>query len=142
MIPSSNCVNLIKKFEGFRKDAYLCPAGIWTIGYGTTKDVKQGDKCTEQDAEQYIQRDLEEFAKAVNENVKVPLTQNQFDSLCSFVYNVGIGAFKKSTLLTKLNNKNYTEAADQFLRWNKAGGKELTGLTKRRQAERDLFVKD
>ncbi len=141
-IPSSSCYELIKTFEGFRKNSYLCPANVWTIGYGTTDNVKQGDTCSEHDAEQYLIRDVKRFADAINENVKVPLTQNQFDSLCCFVYNVGIGAFKKSTLLTKLNAKDYKGASEQFARWNKAGGKELPGLTKRRESERALFVKD
>ena len=126
--------------------AYLCPAKVWTIGIGTTVypnglKVKKGDKCTQEQALEYLQHDLKSFEKTVNDSVKVPLSQNQFDALVSLAYNIGSAAFKNSTLLKKLNAKDFTGAADQFLRWNKGGGKVLKGLVRRRDAERALFLK-
>lgn len=139
-----NGKNLIKEFEGFRSTAYICPAGVVTVGYGTTRingtPVELGTKITTDEAEQFLEQDLKVFESAVNQNVIVEITQNQFDALVSFVYNIGIGNFKKSTLLKKLNAGKIKEAADEFLKWNKAGGKTLAGLTKRRKAERKLFL--
>ena len=146
MKTSSNGTSLIKEFEGFVANAYLCPAKVWTIGIGTTiypngVKVKKGDKCTLEQALEYLQHDLKSFEKTVNESVKVPLSQNQFDALVSLAYNIGSGAFKNSTLLKKLNAKDYAGAADQFLVWNRGGGKVLKGLVRRREAERALFLK-
>ena len=146
MKTSSNGTSLIKEFEGFVASAYLCPAKVWTIGIGTTvypngTKVKKGDKCTQEQALEYLQHDLKSFEKTVNESVKVPLSQNQFDALVSLAYNIGSGAFKNSTLLKKLNAKDYAGAADQFLVWNKGSGKVLKGLVRRRDAERALFLK-
>lgn len=139
-------LNIIKEFEGLKLNAYDDGVGVWTIGYGTTRypngnRVKRGDKITLEQAEQYIRHDLSNFEDAVNSLVKVPLTQNQFDALTSLVYNIGSGAFSKSTLLKKLNAKDYKGAADQFLVWNKAGGKTLQGLVNRRTKEKQLFLK-
>ena len=103
--------------------------------------VKKGDKCTLEQAKSYFAHDLKSFEKTVNDSVKVPLSQNQFDALVSLTYNIGSTAFKNSTLLKKLNAKDFTGAADQFLRWNKGGGKVLKGLVRRREAERALFLK-
>ena len=146
MKTSSSCTSLIREFEGFVASAYLCPANVWTIGIGTTvypngAKVKKGDKCTQDQALEYLQHDLRSFEKTVNDSVKVPLSQNQFDALVSLAYNIGSGAFKNSTLLKKLNAKDYAGAADQFLVWNKGGGKVLKGLIRRRDAERALFLK-
>ena len=146
MKTSSNGTSLIKEFEGFVANAYLCPAKVWTIGIGTTiypngVKVKKGDKCTLEQAHEYLAHDMIEFEKTVNDSVKVPLSQNQFDALVSLAYNIGSGAFKNSTLLKKLNAKDYAGAADQFLVWNKGGGKVLNGLVKRRASERALFLK-
>ena len=139
-------LKLIAKFEGCYLQAYLCPANVWTIGIGTTiypngVKVKKGDKCTLEQAHEYLAHDMIEFEKTVNDSVKVPLSQNQFDALVSLAYNIGSGAFKNSTLLKKLNAKDYAGAADQFLVWNKGGGKVLKGLVRRRDAERALFLK-
>ena len=139
-------LKLIAQFEGCYLQAYLCPANVWTIGIGTTiypngVKVKKGDKCTLEQAHEYLAHDMIEFEKTVNDSVKVPLSQNQFDALVSLAYNIGSGAFKNSTLLKKLNAKDYQGAADQFLRWNKGGGKVLKGLVRRREAERALFLK-
>lgn len=138
--------SLIKEFEGFRSTAYVCPAGVVTVGYGTTqvlgKPVQLGTQITTDEAERFLEEDLKKFETAINKNVVVELTQNQFDALVAFVYNVGVGNFIKSTLLKKLNAGKISEAADEFLKWNKANKKVLAGLTRRRTAERELFLKD
>ena len=132
-------LNLIKDFEGCRLKAYLCPAGVWTIGYGHTQGVKPDMVINQLQAERFLRQDLKRFEDAVTSLVKVPITPNQFSALVSFTYNVGTGALYDSTLLRKLNKKDYKGAANEFLRWNKAGGKVLPGLTRRRLAEKDLF---
>lgn len=143
--PTSTKVNrvqntsVIRHFEGCELTAYKCPAGVLTIGYGHTKTVTKGMVITKHRAEDLLRQDLEWCERAINTNVTVPLTQNQYDALASFIYNVGAGAFKKSTLLRKLNAGDYAGASAQFPRWNKGGGRVLRGLTRRRQAERELF---
>lgn len=139
-------LKLIAQFEGCYLQAYLCPTNVWTIGIGTTvypsnTKVKKGDVCTAEQAKTYFTHDLKQFEKTVNDAVEVDLTQNQFDALVSLTYNIGSTAFKNSTLLKKLNAKDFTGAADQFLVWNKGGGKVLKGLVRRREAERALFTK-
>ena len=133
-------LGLIQEFEGCKLDAYRCPANIWTIGIGHTKDVKEGDKITEAQALDLLREDVKWVENAINDHVKVKINQNQFDAMSSFIFNVGAGAFSLSTLLKKLNAADYEGAANEFLRWNKANGKELPGLTRRRQAERTLFL--
>ena len=140
MRTSQKGIDLIKKLEGCRLEAYKCPAGVWTIGYGHTKGVQNGQKITQAQAEEFLIEDLKVYEKAVESCVKVPLSQNQFDALVSFCYNCGSGALKTSTLLRLLNEGKYSEAGEQFLRWNKAGGKVLVGLTRRREEERELFL--
>jgi len=130
---------LIKKFEGFESRAYLCPAGVWTIGYGHTKDVKEGDEWSQAHAEHMLEIELEEFCEYVNKMVKVPLEQYQFDALVAWVYNLGAGNFKESTLLRVLNQSDYDDVPHQIKRWNKAGGRVLQGLVRRREAEALLF---
>ena len=142
---SQRALDLLHHFEGFRHDAYLDAVGIWTIGYGNTRwpdgrPVRKGDHVTKEQGEQLFRTILRTFERGVLKAAKVPLTQPQFDALVSFAYNVGLGALGASTLLRKLNAGEYREAADQFLRWNKAGGKVLAGLTRRREAERVLFL--
>ena len=141
MKTSNNGINLIKEFEGCKLSAYKCPAGVWTIGYGHTKNVKQGMKITNEHATNLLKDDLKTYEGYVNKYVKVKLNQNQFDALVSFTFNCGGGALKSSTLLKKLNKGDYTGAANELLRWNKAGGKVLAGLTRRRKAEKTLFLK-
>lgn len=131
---------LIKSFEGLELEAYLCPADIWTIGYGHTGNVKEGDRITKAEAEALLDKDLRTFRNGVKRLVKVPLNENQFGALVSFSYNLGLGSLQNSTLLKMLNAGDYTGAADQFLRWNKSGGKVLTGLVRRREAERAVFL--
>lgn len=138
---SQKGIKLIQDFEGLALKAYKDPIGIWTWGYGSTGPHVTPDKVgTKEEAEQLLKKDLERFEKGVSEIVKVPLNQNQFDALCSFAFNLGIGNLKSSTLLKKLNASDYKGAADEILRWNRAGGKVLAGLTRRRIAERDLFL--
>lgn len=138
---SNNGINLIKQFEGCILTAYKCPAGVWTIGYGHTKNVKSGMKITSSKATELLIDDLKTYESYVNKYVKVKLNQNQFDALVSFTFNCGAGALKSSTLLKKLNKGDYTGAANELLRWNKASGKVLAGLTRRRKAEKALFLK-
>ena len=146
MSTSQNGINLISSFEGCELKAYLCPTKVWTIGFGTTVypngvKVKKGDSCTLEQAKQFKAHDLKRFEKTVNDLVKVPLTQNQFDALVSLTYNIGTGAFEKSTLLKKLNTGDYQGAADQFTVWNKCGGKVLQGLVNRRAKEKEVFLR-
>lgn len=131
---------LIKSFEGLELEAYLCPANVWTIGYGHTGNVHEGQTITKQEADELLDQDLEVFRRGVRKAVTVDLNENQFGALVSFAYNVGIGSLQSSTLLKLLNAGDYAGAADQFLRWNKASGKVLTGLTRRREAERAVFL--
>ena len=140
MRTSQKGIDLIKKFEGCRLEAYKCPAGIWTIGYGHTKGVKDGMIISREQAKEFLREDLKVYEKAVESCVKVPLSQNQFDALVSFCYTCVSAALKTSTLLRLLNEGKYSEAGEQFLRWNKAGGKVLVGLTRRREEERELFL--
>ncbi len=159
MKPSAACINLIKQFEGFYAAAYLDPVQIPTIGYGTIQypngsKVKLGDTCTPDQAEQYLQFEVEQKAKTVESLLKqTPINQGQFDALVSFAYNLGTGALKGSTLLKKVlqnPHDNTIYAYDmqagkpvidscEFLRWVRAGGKVLNGLVKRRAAEADMY---
>ena len=133
-------VNLIKSFEGLRLKAYQDAVGVWTIGYGTTRGVKPGQEISEAQAEALLKTDLNRFEQAVNQAVRVPINDNQFAALVSFTYNVGSGALRSSTLLRKLNYRDTYGAANEFPRWNRAGGRVLAGLTRRRNAERALFL--
>lgn len=144
---SRHGLGLIKQFEGCRLKAYRDTVGVWTIGFGTTRiagmPVKPGLTITQAEAELLLQHQAEEHLAQALESIEpdVYLSQNQIDALASFVYNVGVGAFRDSTLLKMLNRKQTAnEVADQFLRWTKAGGKNLRGLVKRRNAERSLFL--
>jgi lysozyme len=147
MKTGDNGIKLIKKYEGFRAKAYLCPAKVWTIGYGTTKypngkPVMMGDVCTEKQAEEYLRNYLSYAENSVGSVIRVSLSQNQFDAIISFVYNLGIGSFSKSTLLKKINDSPYDPSIHaEFLKWNKAGGVVLNGLTKRREEETQLYFK-
>ena len=143
MIPSKNCYDLIKEFEGCKLEAYPDPASggePWTIGVGSTKGVHKGMVITQEQADEYLVNDVAHAANAVNQMVAVSITQGEFDALCSFAFNLGIGNLKNSTLLKKLNSGDIQGAADQFLVWNKAAGKVMAGLTRRRKAERALFL--
>lgn len=128
-------IELIKKYEGFRAKAYVCPAGVLTVGYGTTRNVYRGMVVNEQQATNLVYQDVEEFEREIKKSVTVPLRQCQFDALVCFVYNVGSGNFRSSTLLKRLNDEGYSEVPGQLLRWNKAGGRVLEGLNRRRTSE-------
>ena len=138
---SQECVNLVKFFEGFEGKAYLCPANVWTIGYGRTRNVQEGDRITEVQAERDLLEELEEFAEQVLNSVKVELTQNELDALTSWTYNLGVGNLNSSTLLKKLNAGDKNSVPSEMIRWNKAAGKVLAGLTRRREAEAKLWAK-
>ncbi|MBK4770990.1 MAG: lysozyme [Pantoea sp. Morm] len=140
MQTSNNGINLIKRFEGLRLEAYRDSVGIPTIGYGHTHGVKMGDVITGAQADAFLREDLQVAELIINTNVKVRLTQGQFDALASFVFNLGSGNFVKSTLLKKLNTGDFSGAAGEFGKWVNAGGKKLPGLVKRRAAEREVFL--
>ncbi len=133
-------IDLIKEYEGCELESYLCPAGVWTVGYGHTQGVEEGQTITEHQADVMLIADLAKFERCVNAHLEVPVTQSQFDALVAFSFNVGCQAFRKSTLLRMLNEGDDVGASQQFVRWDKAGGKVLAGLTRRREAERDLFL--
>ena len=135
-------LELIKSFEGCVLKVYLDAIGLPTIGYGHL--IKPGEsftKITQKGAEDLLKSDAQIFVDGVNKLLEVNVTQNQFDALVSIAFNIGLGNLKSSTLLRLINAGDYKGAADQFPRWNKAGGKVLNGLTKRRDAERALFLK-
>ena len=136
---SNTGIDLIKHFEGCETEAYLCPAGVPTIGYGHIKGVQMGDVITEVQAHEMLVEELDEYESYINDLVTVSLNQNQFDAMVSWVYNLGSGNLRASTLLKVLNSGDYSGVPEQIMRWNKAGGEVLEGLTIRRQAEADLF---
>lgn len=133
-------VKLIKEFEGLRLRAYKDIVGVWTIGYGHTRGVLPGETITKAEADVMLRRDLESFEAEVDDMLPVSgATQGQFDALVSLAYNVGVSALKRSTLMRLFKAGQIEEAAAQFARWNKAGGRAVEGLTRRRKAERALF---
>jgi lysozyme len=132
-------LDLIKEFEGCRLEAYQDVAGVWTIGIGSTENVHPGLTITPEQAEQRLVNHLAPLEVQVCRLVRVPLTQNQFDALISFCYNVGVGHFEGSLLLKCLNS--HQDAASEFLKWSRAGGVEVPGLLRRREAERELFLR-
>lgn len=155
MIPSDAAIELLKSFEqgpngGFAPNPYLCPAGHKTVGWGHV--IKPGDKfqfpLDAEQADALLRQDLQYFSEKIQDYLRVPVTQSMFDALCCFAFNLGLGAVAGSTLLWMINRGDYAGAADELLRWNKArnpktGKKEpLPGLTRRRQAERELFLRD
>lgn len=133
---SDNGIEIIKKFEGCQLTAYRCPAGVLTIGYGHTKGVKEGQKITKKKAEQLLREDLERFETHVNSyRKKYKFNQNEFDALVSFAFNIG-----SINQLTNYGKRNKGMIADKMLLYTKAGGKQLSGLVKRRKAEHKLFI--
>lgn len=147
MIVSKNGLDLIKQFESFKSKPYLCPSQKATIGFGSTY-YPDGKKVTLQDKEITEQKAFEileyiankDFGSNINKVVKVKLNQNQFDALVSFAYNLGNGNLQQSTLLKKVNSNDFIGASNEFEKWNKSSGKVLSGLTKRRTAEKELFL--
>lgn len=142
---SGNCLKIIRDFEGFSAKPYRCPAGVPTIGYGSTRyangtPVKLTDPpITEAKADEIMRATLNQYEAAVNRYVTVPLNQNQFDALVDFAYNAGAQSLRTSTLLKLLNQGDYAGAAAQFDKWVNGGGKKLPGLVRRRASERKLF---
>tara|TARA_R110000737_G_scaffold311027_1_gene319892 strand:+ start:400 stop:933 length:534 start_codon:yes stop_codon:yes gene_type:complete len=130
---------LIKKFEGCELESYRCSADVSTIGFGHTKGVSDGDSCTQDEADQMLTEDLEEFEGYVDKLVTVDLEQNEFDALVAWTFNLGAGNLKSSTMLRVLNDSKKLEVPVQMKRWNKAGGKTLDGLIRRREAESLLW---
>lgn len=137
---------LIKEFEGFRANAYLDPVGIPTIGYGTTSaagvgiTVKLGMRISEAQAEMYLSAAINKFAAHIDPLIKVPINENERAAFLSLAYNIGPGAFAKSSALRKFNEGDKRGAADAIMLWNKAGGRVLAGIERRRKAERALFL--
>lgn len=142
MKASVDAYELIKQFEGLRLEAYLCPAGIWTIGYGHTSGVSPNPFITIQEADEYLHRDVAAIEMQLNK-LNLSLRQCQWDAIVSFVFNVGIGNFKASTLLAKIRiNPDDNSIIDEFLRWVYANGKVMRGLQKRRLTEMKLYFSD
>lgn len=137
---SAQGFDLIKDFESLRLDAYKpTPDDVWTIGWGHTTGVKRGDTIDEEEARYFLRRDVKWAEYGLTQHCRVPLTQGQVDALVSFIFNLGAGAFKKSTLLRQLNKQDYQGAHDQLLRWVYQGKTELAGLVRRRKYEQALF---
>ena len=141
-------LDTIQQFEGLKLKAYKDSVGIWTVGFGnifnldTGNPIKEGDEISLETAERWLKIEVDNLQAKMRKVITVPLNDNQWTALTSLVYNIGFGAFKRSTLLRLLNaGASKEEVAKQFLRWNKAGGKEVKGLTNRRQAESNLFLK-
>lgn len=145
MKPSNKCIQLIEKFEGLRLEAYVCPAGVVTIGIGSTRHidgsrVKMGEVITREHAYQMLMHDLDGFSKAVDDLTTDKVNQNQFDALVSFVYNCGRSAYQNSTLRRVVNaNPNDNRVRTELMKWVNAGGRRLKGLERRRSAEADLY---
>jgi lysozyme len=139
---SQTGLQLTESSEGCKLDAYLDGGGVPTIGFGHTKGVYLGMTCSQLQAEAWLLEDVQHAVGTVNSLVKVPLTQNQFDALVDFVFNLGSGAFNSSTLLRKLNAGDYAGANAEFGRWNHDNGKTVAGLTRRRAAEAALFAEE
>lgn len=142
MKTSKDGLDLIKRYEGLRLEAYKCDGDVWTIGYGHTNGVKPGDVITEEQANQFLREDVAWAEDAVNGYVHASITQSAFDALVSFTFNLGANAFQKSTLLKNVNAGEHAGVVEQFGRWVKAGGKPLKGLARRRAAEAVLYLKD
>ena len=139
MRASSTLIQAIKKFEGVSLSAYQDSKGVWTIGYGHTKDVKKGDRITQYQAEQFLREDLQQF-EAIANKVKRIATQGKFDAILDFIYNCGPANFESSTLKKYIEAGNATwEIQEQFLRWVNSGGKKLGGLVSRRIWEANRF---
>ena len=132
-------VDLVKEFEGCRLEAYLCPAQVWTIGYGRTTGVSSGDKITQHQAEEFLMEELQSFARDVKRLLKIELNPAQFSALVSLAYNVGVGAVSRSRCLKRLHERNWAAMKIEWMDFNKAKGVELPGLTRRRAAELKLF---
>lgn len=132
--------NLIDKWEGLRLEAYQDGGGVWTIGWGHTKTARPGMKITREQAEELFLQDMAVYQTAVNQSVKRPINQNQFDAFCSLCFNIGVSGFKGSTALKRFNEGNNLGAAEAITWWNKDNGKVVQGLVNRRAEEKALFL--
>lgn len=130
---------LIKSFEKLRLTAYLDDGGVWTLGWGYTSGVKEGDSCTPEQAEDWFHEDTGSVVRRLNADIVTNVNQNQFDALCSFAYNVGVGAEGHSTLLKLINQRRFADASAEFPKWDHVKGTESSGLLRRRLAEQALF---
>lgn len=145
---SANCLARIRSFEGLKLTSYQDQVGVWTIGYGYTSEVKQGQTITFFEAERQLEAKCADIAVALSVAIHVPVSQNQFDALVSFCYNLGVGSLTHggpdrtpSQLLKHLNAGEFMAAGAEFIKWDHAGGVEVAGLTRRRMDERDLFMR-
>ena len=136
---SENGLELIKKFEGCETTAYQDSVGVWTIGFGHTKGVEEGQTCSIEDAESMLADEMDEYEGYINNMVKVDLQQHEFDALVAWVYNLGPTNLGESTMLKVLNGGQFDRVPDEMNRWTRAGGKILEGLVRRRQAESLMF---
>jgi len=139
-------LHIIKQFEGWSAEPYICPAGYWTIGYGSiwgldgSRITGASNPISQDEGELFLRREVAHVEQAIRALVRVPLNENQFSALCSWTYNLGSGRLKTSTLRQKLNRHDYEGAAAEFPKWTLAGGKRLQGLVRRRAAEKALFI--
>lgn len=140
MFLSDRGLEKTKEFEGLRLTAYQDSGGVWTIGYGHTGTAKPDMMITQEKADELLRLDVHWAVSCVNNAVTVKVNQNQFDALVDFTFNIGCGAFRNSTLLRRLNAKNYAEAAEEFTRWKFVKGVEVAGLLRRREADKELFM--
>ncbi len=145
MLDMKPILPLIKEFEGLRLEAYKCSAGVWTIGYGSTRGITgfkvlPNDTITLDEAEMLLELDLKPFYDGVLELVEVEMNQNQLSALVSLAYNIGLGNFRSSTLLRLLNDGDYTGASDEIVKWRRANGQIIQGLVNRRKKEREIFL--
>ena len=136
---SENGLELIKKFEGCETTAYQDSVGVWTIGFGHTKGVEEGQTCSIEDAESMLADEMDEYEGYINNMVKVELQQHEFDALVAWVYNLGPTNLGERTMLKVLNGGQFDRVPDEMNRWTRAGGKILEGLVRRRQAESLMF---
>ena len=138
----AHAAGFISSFEGCRLTAYRCSAGVWTIGFGHTKGVSEGDTCTQEQANAWLIEDIRNTQLLLAHYVNVPVSEGEFVALVSLAFNVGVGALMKSKLLRKLNSGNREVAAEEFLDFDLANGKRVAGLTRRRKQEHDIFLSD
>ncbi|MCG2588833.1 lysozyme [Rhodohalobacter sulfatireducens] len=135
------CIDIIKEFTGLRLEAYSDQRGNWYIGYGRSQEVTEGMKITEAEAEQYLREDLRIFEESVSRMVEVEISENEFSAMVCLTYNIGPGGFAESTVLRKVNEQAWEEAAEAILLWNKVNGQVNEALVNRREKERDLFLR-
>lgn len=140
MIPSQQIVDFVKRWESCRLRAYQDGAGVWTIGYGHTRDVHPGDTCTQEQADEWVVDELVEYGEGLSRYITRAPRQNQFDGLLSLAYNCGIDAIGMSGVMARHNAGLFDECGERFLMWNRSGGVVVRGLTKRRAAERDVYA--